>query len=88
MASRIARTQKTWSLLGDVRRKPSTYEVTAARFHYHFRKEPAPFELDPGMPLNRWYLEYRRGLAVPGRRLGGLPRPAQAHLQGLRRAAA
>ncbi len=61
MANRIARTQKTWSLLGDVRRKPSTYEVTAARFHYHFRKEPAPFELDPGMPLNRWYLEYREG---------------------------
>ena len=59
--NRIARTQKTWSLLGDVRRKPSTYEVTAARFHYHFRKEPAPFELDPGMPLNRWYLEYREG---------------------------
>ena len=61
MANRTARTQKTWSLLGDVRRKPSTYEVTAARFHYHFRKEPAPFELDPGMPLNRWYLEYREG---------------------------
>ena len=48
MASRSPRTQKTWSLLGDVRRKPSPYEVTAARFHYHFRKEPAPFELDPG----------------------------------------
>jgi len=61
MATRPARTHKTWSLLGDVRRKPSTYEVTAARFHYHFRKEPAPFELDPGMPLNRWYLTYREG---------------------------
>ena len=61
MANRTPRTQKTWSLLGDVRRKPSTYEVTAARFHYHFRKEPAPFELDPGMPLNRWYLAYREG---------------------------
>ena len=35
--------------------------MTAARFHYHFRKEPAPFELDPGMPLNVWYLEYREG---------------------------
>jgi toluene monooxygenase system protein E len=61
MANRSPRTQKTWSLLGDVRRKPSTYEVTAARFHYHFRKEPAPFELDPGMPLNLWYLKYREG---------------------------
>ena len=61
MANRAHKTPKTWSLLGDVRRKPSTYEVTAARFHYHFRREPAPFELDPGMPLNRWYLEYREG---------------------------
>lgn len=61
MANRAHKTPKTWSLLGDVRRKPSTYEVTAARFHYHFRKEPAPFELDPGMPLNVWYLEYREG---------------------------
>ena len=61
MANRASRTPKTWSLLGDVRRKPSTYEVTAASFHYHFRREPAPFELDPGMPLNRWYLEYREG---------------------------
>lgn len=61
MASRSPRTQKTWSLLGDVRRKPSPYEVTAARFHYHFRRQPAPFELDPGMPLNLWYLKYREG---------------------------
>lgn len=61
MTNRPARTHKTWSLLGDVRRKPSTYEVTAARFHYHFRREPAPFELDPGMPLNRWYTEHREG---------------------------
>jgi toluene monooxygenase system protein E len=35
--------------------------VVTARFHYHFRREPAPFELDPGAPLNRWYLKYREG---------------------------
>ena len=35
--------------------------MTAARFHYHFRRQPAPFELDPGMPLNLWYLQYREG---------------------------
>lgn len=52
---------KTWSLLGDLRRKPSAYEVVTAMFHYHFRRQPAPFELDPGMPLNRWYLEHREG---------------------------
>lgn len=52
---------KTWSLLGDVRRKPSPYEVVTAKFHYHFRRDPAPFELDPEVPLNLWYLKHREG---------------------------
>ncbi len=52
---------KTWSTLGDVRRRVSPYEAVTARFHYHFRREPAPFELDPGMPMNVWYLRHREG---------------------------
>lgn len=55
---------KTWSLLGDVKRVPSTYEVVTSKFHYHFRKEPAPFELDPETPINLWYLKHREGSAV------------------------
>lgn len=55
---------KTWSLLGDVRRKPSPYEVVTAKFHYHFRRDPAPFELDPEVPLNLWYLKHREGSAL------------------------
>ncbi|MGH8931204.1 MAG: toluene hydroxylase [Egibacteraceae bacterium] len=55
------RRPKTWSQLGDVRRKVTPYEAVTAKFHYHFRREPAPFELDPGMPLNVWYLEHREG---------------------------
>ena len=35
---------KTWSLLGDVKKVPSTYEVVTSKFHYHFRREPAPFD--------------------------------------------
>jgi toluene monooxygenase system protein E len=54
---------KTWSLLGDVRRRPSIYEATAAKFNYHFRREPAPFEMDPGAAINAWYLENREGSA-------------------------
>ncbi len=61
MRQRERRRPRTWSLLGDVRRKPSTYEVVTAKFHYHFRRDPAPWELDPEMPLNRWYLEHREG---------------------------
>ncbi len=52
---------RTWSLLGEVRRRPTPYEVTAARFNYHFRREPAPFEMDPQAPFNRFYLEHREG---------------------------
>lgn len=52
---------RTWSLLGDVKRRPSVYEVTAAKFAYHFRREPAPFEMDPAAPINAWYLTHREG---------------------------
>ena len=45
---------KTWSLLGDLRRKPSEYEVVTTKLHYHFRRQPAPFELDPNTPINTW----------------------------------
>jgi len=52
---------RTWSLLGDVKRRPSVYEVTAAKFNYHFRRDPAPFEMDPQAPFNLFYLQYREG---------------------------
>ncbi len=55
------RVTKTWSLLGDVKRKPSPYEAVTAKFHYHFRRDPAPFEMDPETPINKWYLRNREG---------------------------
>ena len=54
---------KTWSLLGEVRRRPSVYEATAAKFAYHFRRDPAPFEMDPAAAINQWYLTHREGSA-------------------------
>lgn len=57
------RKQQTWSLLGEVKRRPSVYEVTAAKFNYHFRREPAPFEMDPRAGINVWYLQHREGSA-------------------------
>lgn len=50
---------KTWSLLGEVRKKPNQYEVVTTKLHYHYRRQPAPFELDPNTPINAWYLRYR-----------------------------
>lgn len=55
------RRPRTWSLLGDVRRKPTPYEIVTSRFHYHFRRKPAPFEMSPDTPINLWYLKHREG---------------------------
>ena len=52
---------RTWSKFGDVKRKPTPYEVVTGKFHYHFRREPAPFEMDPNTPINLWYLKNREG---------------------------
>jgi toluene monooxygenase system protein E len=54
------RRKKAWSLWTE-RRIPSEYEAVSHRLHYHFRRSPAPFELDPDVPLNRWYKQYREG---------------------------
>lgn len=59
---RERRRAKAWSLWAE-RRIPSEYEVVTHRLHYHFRRSPAPFELDPNAPLNRWYQKYREGSA-------------------------
>jgi toluene monooxygenase system protein E len=40
---------------------PSEYEIVTQKLHYHFRKSPAPFEQDPGTPVNQWYLAHREG---------------------------
>ncbi|MFE7074875.1 hypothetical protein ACFU96_32780 [Streptomyces sp. NPDC057620] len=55
------RQQRTWSMFGDVRRRPTPYEVVTGRFHYHFRRDPVPFEMSPEWTLNKWYLTHREG---------------------------
>lgn len=51
---------KTWSALGELRRKPSEYDIVTYDLHYHAKRKP-PFELSPEAPLNQWYGRYRDG---------------------------
>ncbi|WP_396932086.1 toluene hydroxylase [Mycolicibacterium sp.] len=53
--------RKTWSMFGDVKRRPTPYEAVTGKFLYHFRRDPVPFELDPDWTLNKWYLTHREG---------------------------
>ncbi|OBI12434.1 toluene hydroxylase [Mycobacterium sp. E2327] len=61
MTTASPRRLKTWSILGDTRRKPTEYETVTGHFHYHFNRKPAPFDLDPDSPINRWYVRHREG---------------------------
>jgi len=72
---------KTWSLLGDVQRKPSEYEIVTAKLHYHYRRLPAPFELDPNTPINAWYLAYREGSPLQANDWEGFRDPHQLTYQ-------
>lgn len=60
---RERRRARHWSRW-NVRKKPSEYEVVTTQFQYHHNRDPVPFELDPEMPLNRWYLQYREGSSL------------------------
>jgi toluene monooxygenase system protein E len=72
---------KTWSLLGEVRRKPSEYEVVTSKLHFHYGRQPAPFELDPNMPINAWYLRYREGSPLQAASWEGFRDPHQLTYQ-------
>ena len=61
MTTAAPRRLKTWSVVGDTRRKPTEYEAVTGKFHYHFNRTPAPFDLDPNSAINQWYLKYREG---------------------------
>lgn len=53
---------KTWSHLAARRRKPSEYEVVSVNLQYNNRPgSAAPYELDPGVFMNRWYTKNRDG---------------------------
>ena len=52
---------RTWSISDTGRRRPSEYQVVTRNFHYHFGRQPAPFDLDPDSAINQWYLKYREG---------------------------
>jgi toluene monooxygenase system protein E len=51
---------RTWSLWQE-RRVPSEYELVTHKLNYHFRRQPAPFEMSPDWPIQQWYLQYREG---------------------------
>jgi toluene monooxygenase system protein E len=52
---------RTWSIADAGRRRLSEYDIVTGKFHYHFGRQPAPFDLDPDSAINQWYLRYREG---------------------------
>ena len=51
---------RTWSAFGDVRRRPSEYEVGTEGMNWTLREgRKAPFEQNPSSPANLWMRTYR-----------------------------
>jgi toluene monooxygenase system protein E len=77
MTTPAARRLRTWSISDTGRRRPSEYEIVTRNFHYHFGRQPAPFDLDPGSAINQWYLKYREGSPLAADSWEGFEDPAQ-----------
>ncbi len=54
------RRQRTWSAFGDMKRRPSDYEIGTQGMNYTLRESrKAPFEQNPSSPANLWMRAYR-----------------------------
>lgn len=51
---------RTWSAFGDIKRRPSDYEIGTQGMNYTLREgRKAPFEQNPSSPANLWMRTYR-----------------------------
>ncbi|MEY2552447.1 MAG: toluene monooxygenase system protein, partial [Ilumatobacteraceae bacterium] len=47
---------RTWSAFGDIRRRPTEYEIMTHGLTYHARKDKvAALESNPSTPMNMWF---------------------------------
>lgn len=54
------RRQRTWSAFGDIKRRPSDYEIGTQGTNWTLREgRKAPFEQNPSSPANLWMRTYR-----------------------------
>lgn len=52
--------RRTWSAFGDIKRRPSEYEIVTHKLHYSMRpNRDAPYEASPSAPMNMWFSTYR-----------------------------
>jgi len=62
MTTQNKRKQRTWSAFGEVRRKPTEYEIVTHGANWTTRKgRRAPLEQNPSSPQNLWIRSYRDG---------------------------
>jgi len=60
MTEQTKRRQRTWSAFGDIKRRPSEYEIVTHRTNWTMRPgRKAPLEQNPASPANLWLTTYR-----------------------------
>jgi len=52
---------RTWEHLAGRRQRPSEYEIVSTNLTWRNINPESPFELNPNIPMSRWYLRYCNG---------------------------
>ena len=70
--------RRTWSAFGDIKRRPSEYEIVTHALHYSMRaNRAAPYEGNPSGPMNMWLMGYRDESPVQAENWDGFRDPDQ-----------
>jgi len=70
--------RRTWSAFGDIKRRPSEYEIVTHKLHYSMRPgRDAPYEASPAAPMNLWFSTYRDESPVQAEDWDGFRDPDQ-----------
>src|SRR5271170_8050282 len=56
--SKAVKRSRTWDHLAARRQRPNEYEIVSTNLHWRTVNPEAPFELNPDIPMSRWYLKY------------------------------
>jgi toluene monooxygenase system protein E len=59
--AKSAKRARTWEHLAAKRQRPSEYEIVSTNLNWRNINSESPFELNPNIPMSRWYLKYCNG---------------------------
>lgn len=73
----VSKPLKTWSYLAERRRRPTEYETVSTNLLWSTGDKEAPWTLGQGIPMTKWYKQYRNNSALQSPNWDGFRDPDQ-----------